>query len=211
MSNLSEWIDVLANIERKSVHIVPNASCVICDTVDKYMVRVGNIFLCNSHFNEEFSSDDPPVKEKKRYRELLQIATEKAEEEDRVHEVERESEPEEEDSIFERFADMYFHNFMECMVIGCGGGLYGEEIPENHGVFEADVLKTFIRFQHGDNDYHHNFSNHDDDKLQKNPRELAIWFLTFLHTEWHGKDHYVEVSPDLIENTQESLKKIQRD
>jgi len=208
MSELSKWIDVLANIERKSVHVVPNASCVICDSVHRYMVRVGSIFMCVEHFNDEFSSDDPPVKEKKRYRELLKVSTKKAEEADRIHEVPREKVEEKEESIYERFASMFFHSFMESMVTGVGGGLYGEEIPENHGKFDADVLKKFVRFHHGDNDYHYNFSNPDDDKLQKNPVKLAEVFLPLVDTDWYSKDHYTNVSPDLIKNTKESLNKI---
>lgn len=103
------------------------------------------------------------------------------------------------------FAECYIGRFMETMVLGCSGGLYGDVIEENHGIFELDVVHKFIRFQHGDNDYHYYFR---DDEILDDQRNLCKCFLKLVDSVWCDKEHYTNASPNLIKNTTESFKKI---
>jgi len=114
-------------------------------------------------------------------------------------------------NIYEDFATIYIPEFMEMMVTGCTGGLYGDIIEENAGKFTADDVQKFIRFQHGDNDYTYSFSTHDDDSLQKNITETCSAFLELVNTDWGSKktkDYYAKECPDLIPNAIDSFNKI---
>jgi hypothetical protein len=117
-------------------------------------------------------------------------------------------------NIYEDFATVYISEFMEMMVTGCTGGLYGDTIEENAGKFTADDVRKFIRFQHGDNDYTYSFSTPDDDALQNNITETCSAFLKLVETDWgdkRGKDFYTKQCPDLISNAIDSFNKIIND
>lgn len=118
-----------------------------------------------------------------------------------------------ENTVYSVFASRYFGRFMESLVLGCSGGLYEEEIlvkEGEEGTFEKDDIIKFIKFRHGDNDYHYKFGNRDDNELRNNPVKLAEEFLSRIDDDsvWYAKDHYTEVAPNLIKNTKRSLQKI---
>lgn len=56
-----------------SIHGWNNASCVKCDKVEKYMVRVGAIVFCTKCCKEEFGTEDPVRLEKDVYRKWLKV------------------------------------------------------------------------------------------------------------------------------------------
>ena len=114
-------------------------------------------------------------------------------------------------SVYKEFAQEYVHDFMEMMVLGCTGGLYGHVISieeGKEGIFTDRDMKKFVSFQHGGNDYHYAYSDSDDHKLINNHKKLAKALLKLVDTDWYGKDHYTEVAPNLVNNTKQSLNTI---
>jgi len=112
-------------------------------------------------------------------------------------------------NVYEDFAGVYISEFMEMMVLGCSGGLYGDVIAENEGKFTADDVFKFIRFQHGDNDYSSSFSGPENRLLTVNIKETCAALLEQVD-HWQGRDreHYTKMCPHLIDNVKGSLKTI---
>ena len=113
----------------------------------------------------------------------------------------------------EEFAGMYWDQLLEVVAEGCSGGLYGDfiEVEEGQeGVFDASTIQKFIRFQHGDNDYHSDFSNREEDALTSpnGIKELAEAFLKMVNMPAAKEEHYVGVFPHIIDNMKESLNRI---
>lgn len=112
-------------------------------------------------------------------------------------------------NIYKEFSNSYLHEFFECIIHGVSGGLYKERIiveKGKEGKFNKDDIIKFIRFQHGDNDYHNYFSNIDDDLLQKNPHRLAEVFITDIDN--YINDYFSNLYPHLKSNIISSLQKI---
>ncbi len=112
---------------------------------------------------------------------------------------------------FASFANTYIARFMETLVLGTEGGLYNEKIvveEGKEGIFDHKTIGKFVRFQHGDNDYHYEFGRLDDKLLQSNYKETAKAFLALIDTNWGGKDHYTTIAPHLIKNAKESLQTV---
>ena len=111
-------------------------------------------------------------------------------------------------TVYETFAARYIDRFMEGMVLGISGGLYREEILANEGRFGAGDIVKFIRFQHGDNDYHYEFGKISDQELQSQVKETARALLALVDSDWYAKEHYTSVCPGLIFNVRGSLENI---
>ena len=112
-------------------------------------------------------------------------------------------------NIYQEFTNSYLHEFFECVIEGVRGGLYNESIvieKGKEGEFTEDDIVKFIRFQHGDNDYHNYFSNNDDEMLRNNPKILAETFLSDIDS--YIDIYYLELYPHLKSNIISSLQKI---
>ena len=44
-----------------------NAECIVCDTLEREMVRVGAVIFCNKCVQEQFSSENPVRDERETY------------------------------------------------------------------------------------------------------------------------------------------------
>lgn len=112
-------------------------------------------------------------------------------------------------NIYKDFSDAYVDEFVETLANGCSGGLYGDVIEVYDGkeglLFTEDDIKKFIRFQHGDNDYHDEFSNPEDELLSKNIKLVVKAFLLAIDTNFYGRDFFINEMPHLIPNIKITL------
>ena len=56
-----------------------NASCLKCDTIERYMVVTGALHFCEKCFQEEFKTDHPSKKEREKYLKWLDVYRTKVE------------------------------------------------------------------------------------------------------------------------------------
>lgn len=114
-------------------------------------------------------------------------------------------------NTYKDFANCYIARFMETICLGSEGGIYNEiiEIEEgNEGIFEKSDIETFIKFQHGDNDYSYNFGRTEDKNLRNNIKKTAKALYDLVDSDWYGKEHYTKTFPHLIDNAKKSFEKI---
>lgn len=110
-------------------------------------------------------------------------------------------------NIYKDFTQMYIDDFIETLANGCRGGLYNEviEVYEGkEGLFKESDIKKFIRFQHG-GDYHHIFSDIDDEMLTDNLKLVAKEFLVAIDTDSSSKEFFDVEIPHLIPNIKKTL------
>jgi hypothetical protein len=53
--------------DRKQYTLHYNGSCVKCDAIEKFMIRIGAVVFCAKCVREEFNSNDPIREERERY------------------------------------------------------------------------------------------------------------------------------------------------
>jgi hypothetical protein len=53
--------------EKKHYRLQENGSCAKCDTVQKFMIRIGAVVFCAKCVQEEFNSEDPVREERETY------------------------------------------------------------------------------------------------------------------------------------------------
>jgi len=59
-----------------------NATCIECDAIEKIMVRIGTIVMCQSCHGKIFKTEDPVMEERPKYLHYLEKTTKKAMEEE---------------------------------------------------------------------------------------------------------------------------------
>lgn len=53
--------------------IIHNSTCLKCGRLERAMVGLGPLVMCNGCFNEEFLTDDPVVEEREKYLHWLDV------------------------------------------------------------------------------------------------------------------------------------------